>query len=120
MWFPCNLEWNFQVTPGAKWLALRCKHIPDRYEHRVRTIGWYSIPGTLRVGTGSIAARRCRAHLRQASSTEFAARAKATWVRLIRKVNAADPLDYPQRRERDSVFPPGPKCKKRAEARHRA
>lgn len=50
----------------------------------------------------------------------FAARAKATWARLMRKVYEADLLECPQRRGRDPVFPPGPKCKKRADARHRA
>ena len=27
---------------GARWLELLCKHIPDRYEHLVRYVGWYS------------------------------------------------------------------------------
>lgn len=26
----------FQVMPGAEWLDLLCKHVPDRYEHLVR------------------------------------------------------------------------------------
>ena len=53
-----GLKRNFQVMPGAQWLALLCKHIPDRYdrrkslwddqgkslwdEHLVRYVGWYS------------------------------------------------------------------------------
>ena len=45
---------------------------------------------------------------------------KLPFVRLMRKVYEADPLECPQRRGRDPVFPPGPKCKKRADARHRA
>ncbi len=28
-----GLKRNFQVMPGAEWLELLCKHIPDRYEH---------------------------------------------------------------------------------------
>ncbi|MBI4191132.1 MAG: hypothetical protein HY525_11420 [Betaproteobacteria bacterium] len=28
-----GLKRNFQVVPGAQWLALRCKHLADRYEH---------------------------------------------------------------------------------------
>jgi hypothetical protein len=36
-----GLKRNFQVMPGAEWLALLCKHIPDRYEHLVRCGGWY-------------------------------------------------------------------------------
>ena len=37
-----GLKRNFQVVPGAQWLALLCRHIPDRYEHLVRYVGWYS------------------------------------------------------------------------------
>ena len=37
-----SLKRNFQVMPGAEWLELLCKHIPDRYEHLVRYAGWYS------------------------------------------------------------------------------
>ena len=37
-----GLKRNFQVMPGAEWLELLCKHIPDRYEHLVRYVGWYS------------------------------------------------------------------------------
>ena len=37
-----GLKRNFQVMPGAEWLALLCKRIPDRYEHLVRYVGWYS------------------------------------------------------------------------------
>ena len=37
-----GLKRNFQVLPGAEWLELLCKHIPDRYEQLVRYCGWYS------------------------------------------------------------------------------
>ena len=37
-----GLKRNFQVMPGAEWLELLGKHIPDRYEHWVRYVGWYS------------------------------------------------------------------------------
>ena len=37
-----GLKRNFQVMPGAQWLALLCRHIPDCYEHLVRYVGWYS------------------------------------------------------------------------------
>jgi Putative transposase len=36
-----GLKRNFQVMPGAEWLELLCKYIPDRYEHLVRYVGWY-------------------------------------------------------------------------------
>jgi len=28
--------------PGAQRLELLCRHIPDRYKHLVRYVGWYS------------------------------------------------------------------------------
>ncbi len=34
-----GLKRNFQVMPGAEWLELLCRHIPDRYEHLVRYVG---------------------------------------------------------------------------------
>jgi len=34
-----GLKRNFQVMPGAQWLALLCKNIPDRYEHLVGYVG---------------------------------------------------------------------------------
>lgn len=37
-----GLKRNFQVMPGAEWLELLCRHIPDRYEPLVRYVGWYS------------------------------------------------------------------------------
>lgn len=37
-----GLKRNFQLMPGAEWLELLCRHIPDRYEHLVRYVGWYS------------------------------------------------------------------------------
>jgi len=37
-----GLKRNFQLLPGAEWLELLCRHIPDRYEHLVRYVGWYS------------------------------------------------------------------------------
>ena len=37
-----GLKRNFQVMPGAQWLELLCKHLPDRHEHLVRYVGWYS------------------------------------------------------------------------------
>jgi hypothetical protein len=37
-----GLKRNFQLMPGAEWLVLLPRHIPDRYEHLVRYVGWYS------------------------------------------------------------------------------
>ena len=80
----------------AEWLAPSCEHIPDRNAHLVRYLAWYSnsvrgeraIEASLRAG----AARPARS---EQLSTEFAARAKVTWARLIRKIDVADPLECP-------------------------
>ena len=83
--------------PGAQWLALLCKHIPDRYEHLVRCVGWYS--NRARGARAKEASPHTGAALPAPSeqpSTEFAVRAKPTWARLIRKVYAADPLECPK------------------------
>jgi len=37
-----GLKRNFQVMPGAEWLQLLLRHVPDRYEHLARYVGWYS------------------------------------------------------------------------------
>lgn len=78
-----GLKRNFQVMPGAEWLELLCKHIPDRYEHLVRYCGWYSnrsrgaqaakvaVPGTISSAITE-------------GLSEVAQRAKAAWARLIR------------------------------------
>ena len=69
----------------------------DRYEHLVRYAGWYS-----NRARGERAKKSCpSAAVVLASSdepmaSEFSARARATWARLIRKVYEADPLECPQ------------------------
>ena len=111
-----GLKRNFQVTPGAEWLELLCRHIPDRYEHLVRYVGWNS--NRARGERAKQASPHAGAALPAPSeqpSTEFAARAKATWARLMRKVYAADPLECPKCRSVKS----GPTCRQ-AGARHRA
>ena len=78
-----GLKRNFQVMSGAAWLELLCRHIPDRYEHLVRYVGWYS--------NRARGARAKKARLPtgvtlpspdEAPVTEFAARAKAAWALL--------------------------------------
>jgi len=88
-----GLKRNFQLMPGAQWLEMLCRHIPDRFEHLVRYVGWYS---TRCRGT------RARASApppeRQAAGDELtvAARARSSWARLIHKVYEVDPLDCPK------------------------
>jgi hypothetical protein len=31
-----SLKRNFQLMPGAQWLEMLCRHVPDRFEHLVR------------------------------------------------------------------------------------
>src|SRR2546425_3685929 len=66
--------------PGAQWLEALCRHIPDRYEHLVRYVGWYS--NRARGDRAKKASPHADAVLPAPSeepSTEFAARAKAAW-----------------------------------------
>ena len=64
--------------------------IPDRYEHLVRYAGWYS-----NRAQGERAKKSCPSAAVALTSSdeqmaiEFAARARATWARLIRKVSRA-------------------------------
>ncbi|MGB8434531.1 MAG: transposase [Burkholderiales bacterium] len=92
-----GLKRNFQLMPGAQWLALLCRHIPDRYEHLVRYLGWYSNRAR---GERAKTGKAHDAPSPNAPSAEllsqFASRAKAAWARLIRKVYEADPLECPQ------------------------
>jgi hypothetical protein len=38
-----GLKRNFQLIPGAQWLEMLCRHVPDGFEHLVQYVGWYSI-----------------------------------------------------------------------------
>ena len=83
--------------PGAEWLELLCKHIPDRYEHLVRYVGWYSNRARgERAKQACLPAGVSLASPGEEPATEFAARARAAWARLIRKVYEADPLECPR------------------------
>lgn len=86
----------FQVMPGAEWLELLCKHIPDRYEHLVRYVGWYAnrTRGE-RAKEACLPAGVALPSPGEELANEFAARAKAAWARLICKVYEADPLECP-------------------------
>jgi hypothetical protein len=78
---------------GADWLAQRCRHIPDRFEHLVRYAGWYSNRSRgkrrrMDAGPAEIAPREV--------DVREAARVRATWARLIHKVYEVDPLECPR------------------------
>jgi hypothetical protein len=93
-----GLKRNFQVMPGAEWLALLLRHVPDRYEHLVRCVGRYSnrTRGERAKAAKEHQAPNPSALQRAEPVSEFASRAKAAWARLIRKVYEADPLECPK------------------------
>jgi hypothetical protein len=86
-----TLKRNFQVMPGADWLELLCKHVPDRHEHLVRYYGRYS--------SRTRGAEQERPDMDEPDTeTRNQARqaAKAAWAKLIRKVYEVDPLLCPK------------------------
>jgi hypothetical protein len=91
-----GLKRNFQVMPGAAWLELLCRHIPDRYEHLVRYVGSNRSRGECERALKGQDIPAMRAASVEEPVSEVAARAKAAWARLIRKVYEADPLECPQ------------------------
>lgn len=71
--------------PGAQWLELLCRHIPDRYHHLVRYVGRYSN----RVRGERAKKEQSGVEFSAAAvepMTEHALRAKAAWAWFIRKV----------------------------------
>ena len=83
--------------PGAQLLELLCKHIPDRHEHLVRYVGWYSNRARgERAKVLEAQQPATAAPAAEAAASEFANRAKASWARLIREVYEADPLVCPK------------------------
>jgi hypothetical protein len=91
-----GLKRNFQLMPGAEWLELLLRHVPDRYEHLLRYVGWYS-----NRARGERAKRERQQGAAPSAAVPTAAQepvrqASATWARLIRKVYEADPLACPQ------------------------
>jgi hypothetical protein len=92
-----GLKRNFQVMPGAQWLELLCKHIPDRHEHLVRYVGWYSNRARGERAKALKAQQPAKTPVAdEVPASEITISAKATWARLIRKVYEADPLVCPR------------------------
>ncbi len=92
-----GLKRNFQVMPGAQWLELLLRHVPDRYEHLVRYVGWYSNRARgerAKAHKGQDMPAMCASPIEPVS--EFAAHARSAWARLIRKIYEADPLECPK------------------------
>ncbi len=88
-----TLKRNFQIMPGADWLAQLCAHIPDRFEHLVRYAGWYS--NRSRGKRRRTEPQPAEVVARDADTRE-AARVRSTWARLIHKVYEVDPLECPR------------------------
>jgi hypothetical protein len=88
-----GLKRNLQLMPGAQWLELLCRHIPDRFEHLVRYVGWYS---TRCRGQRARAAASAMALQAVQDGQVLAARARSAWARLIYKVYEVDPLTCPK------------------------
>ena len=68
------------------------RHIPDRCEHLVRYVGWYSnrARGERAKGQGGVGISAAAVE----PMTECASRAGAAWARLIRKVCELFALTY--------------------------
>jgi len=88
-----GLKRNFQLMPGAQWLEMLCRHIPDRFEHWVRYVGWYS---TRCRGERARKAVLGAAVQAPEDGQVIAARARSAWARLIHKVYEVDPLQCPK------------------------
>jgi hypothetical protein len=91
-----SLKRNYQIMPGAQWLALLLQHVPDQGEHLVRYYGHYS---NRRRGmrqqqdeNNPIAVTVDEAPV----DPDFRRTARAAWARLIRKVYEADPMLCPR------------------------
>ena len=85
-----GLKRNFQLMPGAQWLEMLCRHIPDRFEHLVRYVGWYS---TRCRGERARKAVPGAAVQAPEDAQVVVARARSAWARLIHKVYEVDPLE---------------------------
>jgi len=88
------LKRNYQIMPGADWLALLCTHIPNRFEHLVRYAGWYSnrSRGKRRLSGADSA----DAAPPEVADAREARRVRSTWARLIHKVYEVDLLECPR------------------------
>jgi len=84
-----GLKRNFQLMPGAQWLEMLCRHIPDRFEHLVRYVGWYS---TRCRGERACVAASAAAVQAPENAPVVAARARSAWARLIHKFYEVDLL----------------------------
>ncbi len=94
-----TLKRNYQLVPGARWLALLLQHVPDKNEHVLRYYAHYS-----NRARGERAKRNAVGDCSPASDSEpfgvvedrTTSRAtRASWARLIKQVYESDPLTCP-------------------------
>jgi hypothetical protein len=95
-----SLKRNFQIMPGAQWLKLLIRHIPDPGEHLVRYYGWYSNRARGERKRQALAAESENAVTAMLDEAvlvdpQFVKAARGNWAQLIRKVYEADPLVCP-------------------------
>ena len=95
-----TLKRNYQLMPGAEWLKLLIRHIPNKGEHLVRYYGWYSSRcrrERRRMLEASEAEGEQQAHIAVDKQPDpvFIKTIRSTWARLIRKVYEVDPLICP-------------------------
>ena len=76
-----GLKRNVQLMPGAQWLELLCRHIPDRFEHLVSYVGWYSNRVRARRAAAGAAAPVAQ---EPEPAQEIAIRARSSLARLIK------------------------------------
>ena len=90
-----GLKRTYQLMPGAQWLELLCRHIPDRFEQLVRYTGWYSNRVRGERARRSAVTVRADGDMSNDSLAD-AVRARSTWARLIYKVYEVDVLECPR------------------------
>ncbi len=76
-----------------------CFHVQQCAEKYLKAIFYSNRARGERARRASANGAKTTAAPSEQPNTELAARAKATWARLIRKVYEADPLEYPKCKE---------------------
>ena len=81
------------VVPAVQWLKLLLAHIPDKYEHLVRYVGFYSNRARGDRNADTSTDTISTLHIDESPADR---KSKANWARLIQTVYEVDPLECPQ------------------------